>query len=503
MNLFSAIEASLLRQPERIVIETAEHRWSARALLGKVEVLDARLRASGVVADDRVVVQVEKSVEALALYLACLREGTVFVPLNTAYGASEVDYFLRDAEPRAFICDPRRHDEAAALCQDAGIPKLLTLAADGSGSLTADLPIAATAIATTDRADDQLAAICYTSGTTGRSKGAMISHANLLSNACTLIELWGFSDRDVLLHMLPIYHIHGLFVAAHCALLSGAKMLFRPRFDAQTALADLRRATVMMGVPTFYTRLLQEPTLDADAVKSLRLFISGSAPLLPETFEQFAERTGHRILERYGMTETGMIASNRLDRPRRAGSVGWGLPGVELRVADGEGQPLARGETGTVEVRGPNVFKGYWRMPEKTALEFRRNGWFITGDLGRIESDGSLSLVGRGKDLIISGGLNVYPKEIELLLDTMEDIEESAVIGVPHADFGEAVVAVLILKRGSTLDETATITALRKNLAAFKTPKRLLVVDELPRNAMGKVQKNLLRQRFALMFQSA
>lgn len=499
MTLFAAIESSLLRQPERVVIESPQRQWTAQALLDRAAAFDSRLRAAGVLPDDRVVVQVEKSVEALALYLACLRSGAVFVPLNTAYGAHEVEYFLHDAQPRLFVCDPRRFDEAQALAPGAGVGAVLTLEGEGGGTL----PIGASPAAQIPgvvRHDNDLAAICYTSGTTGRSKGAMISHGNLLSNARTLVGLWAFTDADVLLHALPIFHIHGLFVAAHCALLSGAAMLFHPRFDAGAVLAALRRATVMMGVPTFYTRLLQEPSLDAEGVKSIRLFVSGSAPLLPETFESFAQRTGHRILERYGMTETGMIASNRLDRPRRAGSVGWPLPGVELRVADAGGKPLAQGEAGTVEVRGPNVFQGYWRLPEKTAAEFREGGWFITGDLGRLEADGSLSLVGRGKDLIISGGLNVYPKEVELLLDALPEIEESAVIGVPHADFGEAVVGVLTLKPGATLDEAATIAAIRQELAAFKTPKRLMVVEALPRNAMGKVQKNVLRQQFAALF---
>ncbi len=499
MNLFTAIETVLLRNPDRVVIQTAERNWPARALLDLIAAIDARLRAVGVLPDDRVVVQVEKSVEALALYLACLRAGAVFVPLNTAYRAHEVEYFLGDAEPRVFVCDPRRLDEAESLARSTSPAAVLTLDGTGGGSLLQSA-FEAPAAATVDRGGDELAAICYTSGTTGRSKGAMISHGNLLSNARTLVALWAFSERDVLLHMLPIYHIHGLFVAAHCALLSGATMLFRPKFDAAVALADLRRATVMMGVPTFYTRLLQDTELNAEAVTHMRLFISGSAPLLPETFDTFAQRTGHRILERYGMTETGMIASNRLDRPRRAGSVGWPLPGIELRVADAQGHPLPQGETGTVELRGPNVFKGYWHLPDKTAAEFRDGGWFITGDLGRMEDDGSLWLVGRGKDLIISGGLNVYPKEVELLLDAMDGVEESAVIGVPHPDLGEAVVGVLTLKKGATLDEAMTIAAIRENLAAFKTPKRLMVVDELPRNAMGKVQKNLLRQRFGELF---
>ena len=409
---------------------------------------------------DRVALQSAKSVEAVAVYLATLKVGAVFLPLNTAYTEAEVDYFIEDAEPALFVED--------------------------AVELVADARTRAPLRASVAREASDLASIIYTSGTTGRSKGAMLSHGNLAANALALHQAWGFSERDVLLHALPIFHVHGLFVALHCAFLSGAPMAWLEKYDDAPVLAALPTSTVMMGVPTFYTRLLANSGFTREAAQHMRLFISGSAPLLESTFAQFEARTGKRILERYGMSEAVIITSNPLEGERIAGSVGYPLPGVELRIGGGD-------ETGVIEIRGPSVFGGYWRMPEKTAEEFTADGFFRTGDVGRRDADGRVWISGRAKDLIISGGFNVYPKEIELILDEMEGVVESAVIGLPHADFGEAVTAVVI---GSG-DEGAIIAALREKLAGFKTPKRVFFVDELPRNAMGKVQKNLLRERYA------
>jgi malonyl-CoA/methylmalonyl-CoA synthetase len=411
---------------------------------------------------DRVALQSEKSVAAVAVYLATLKVGAVFLPLNTAYTEAEVDYFIDDAEPVLFV------EDAEALVADARTRP----------------PLADTIVMD----DDDLASIIYTSGTTGRSKGAMLSHGNLAANAQALHQTWGFTSDDVLLHALPIFHVHGLFVGLHCAFLSGAPMVWLPKFDDAQVLDGLAKATVMMGVPTFYTRLLANQGFTQDRASHMRLFISGSAPLLESTFAEFEARTGKRILERYGMSEAVIITSNPLDGERIAGSVGYPLPGVDLRIAGGE--------TGTIEIKGPSVFAAYWRMPEKTAEEFTADGYFITGDVGRQEADGRVWISGRAKDLIISGGFNVYPKEIELVFDELPGVSESAVIGVPHPDFGEAVVAVVIGQG----DEADLIAQARTKLAAFKAPKRVFFVDELPRNAMGKVQKNLLRERFAGTF---
>ncbi|UTP41213.1 AMP-binding protein [Phenylobacterium sp. LH3H17] len=412
---------------------------------------------------DRIALQSEKSVAAVAVYLATLKVGAVFLPLNTAYTEAEVDYFLEDAEPVLFV------EDAEAFVADARTRK--------------------PRLQTTPRDDDDLASIIYTSGTTGRSKGAMLSHGNLAANALALHEAWGFSPDDVLLHALPIFHVHGLFVALHCAFLSGAPMVWLPKFDDGQVLAGLARSTVMMGVPTFYTRLLANPGFTREAARHMRLFICGSAPLLESTFAEFEDRTGMRILERYGMSEAVIITSNPLHGDRIAGSVGYPLPGVDLRIGGGEA-------TGVIEIKGPSVFAAYWRMPEKTAEEFTADGYFITGDVGRQDPDGRVWISGRAKDLIISGGFNVYPKEIELILDELPGVTESAVVGVPHPDFGEAVVAVVIGQG----DEAAMIARAREKLAAFKTPKRVFFVDELPRNAMGKVQKNLLRDTYAETF---
>jgi malonyl-CoA/methylmalonyl-CoA synthetase len=451
------------------------------------------LRAAGARPGDRVAIQVDKCWEALALYLACLRAGLVYLPLNTAYQKSELAYFFGDAEPAIIVGRPDAATMLAALRPEAAV---LTLAA-GQGTLLEAARDQSETWETAHSAPDDLAAILYTSGTTGRAKGAMLSHRNLASNALTLVDRWGFTQGDVLLHALPLYHVHGLFVACHCALLSGSRMLWHAKFDARAVIAALPRATAMMGVPTFYSRLLAEPDFGADACRTMRLFVSGSAPLLPATFDEFARRTGHAILERYGMTETGMNISNPLDGERRCGSVGLPLPGVSARVVRADGTPCAHGEVGSIEVKGPNVFSGYWRMPEKTAEEFTADGYFKTGDMGETMADGYVRIVGRAKDLIITGGLNVYPKEIEERIDALPGVTESAVIGVPDADFGEAVTAVVVTAPGVALDEAQVIAALKAEIASFKVPKRVHLVTELPRNAMGKVEKSVLRDRYA------
>ncbi|SIS76730.1 malonate--CoA ligase [Paracoccus saliphilus] len=456
------------------------------------------LQAEGVKPGDRVAVQVEKSPEALALYLATVRAGGVFLPLNTAYTPAEIAYFVGDAEPALVVCDPAREAKRADFMPADG--KLMTLGADGKGSLIE-------AVAAHDEAHDpvareggDLAAILYTSGTTGRSKGAMLSHDNLLSNARTLKDAWRFTSEDVLLHALPIFHTHGLFVASNVTILSGGAMIWLPKFDAAQVVGLLPRATTMMGVPTFYTRLLDRPDFTRDLVRDMRLFTSGSAPLLAETHRAFEDRTGHRILERYGMTETNMNTSNPYEGERRAGTVGFPLPEVELRIVGEDGAELAQGEIGQIEVRGDNVFQGYWRMPEKTAEELGADGWFKTGDLGMIDADGYVAIVGRGKDLIISGGFNIYPKEVELLIDEMPGVLESAVIGVPHPDFGEGVVAVVARAKDAKPDPQAIIDGLADRLARFKQPKKVIVIDELPRNTMGKVQKAALRAEHEALF---
>ncbi len=451
------------------------------------------LRRAGCVTGDRVAVQVEKCWQALALYLACLRAGLVYLPLNTGYQKSELAYFFGDAEPRVIVCSPEHESAIGGICPTATV---LTLAGE-TGSLLDQASAEDEDFATVASAPDDLAALLYTSGTTGRAKGAMLTHRNLASNALTLVNHWGFTRHDVLLHALPLFHVHGLFVACHCALLSGSRMLWLSKFDAGQVTDLLSHASVMMGVPTFYSRLLNETAFDADACRSVRLFISGSAPLLSETFESFRVRTGHAILERYGMTETGMNTSNPLDGERVCGSVGPALPGISVRVVDAQGVVCATEDVGAIEVKGPNVFAGYWRMPEKTREEFTADGYFKTGDMGQLRPNRYLSIVGRAKDLIITGGLNVYPKEIEERLDALPGVLESAVIGVYDADFGEAVTAVLVAQAGHLLREADIIAQLRGEIASFKVPKRVHIVDALPRNAMGKVEKNVLRRRYA------
>lgn len=459
------------------------------------------LASLGVTAGDRVAVHITKSPRALALYAACVKAGAVFLPLNTAYTARELDYFVGDSGAALFVCDPAEEADLQDIATSSGAT-LKTMGADGTGSLWDIVAQQGTDFAAVPRDEDDLAALLYTSGTTGRSKGAMLTHKNLLSNAQSLVEAWKFTADDVLLHALPIFHSHGLFVATNVSLLAGGAMIFLPKFDVETVLDRLPMATTMMGVPTFYTRLLDDPRFNQPLVAHMRLFISGSAPLLAETHHRFEDRTGHRILERYGMTETSMNTSNPYDGERRAGTVGFALPGVEAKVCDPEtGAELPRGEIGVLWVRGPNVFKGYWRMPEKTREELRADGFFITGDLSMIDADGYVHIVGRGKDLIISGGFNIYPKEIELFLDALPGVKESAVIGAPHPDFGESVVAVLVADNSQTLDVARIDDMVRRDLAGFKRPRRIEVVDALPRNTMGKVQKKQLREQFASVFQ--
>lgn len=490
------LETVAANDPERLLLETGEGR---RLTYGQMAALTRRLAGSLATLDvapgDRVLAQVEKSPEAIALYLACLSLGATFVPLNTAYTFAELEYFLGDAAPTVAVVRPADRQQVQAIAAACGVKHVETLDDRGSGSL---FDVVATTPASSAHDPATLAALLYTSGTTGRSKGAMLTRANLSSNALTLAQAWRFSSSDVLLHALPIFHVHGLFVAINTVLASGSSMLFLPKFDADEIVRLLPRATVMMGVPTFYTRLLQHPGLHRDAVGNVRLFVSGSAPLLAETHREFQARTGHAILERYGMSETLMNTSNPYDGRRIPGSVGPALPGVEVRIAAPDtGAPLAEPDAiGMIEVRGPNVFSGYWRMPDKTAAEFRKDGFFITGDLGKRDAQGYVYIVGRGKDLIITGGYNVYPIEVELEIDALPGVNESAVIGVPHPDFGEGVTAVVVLNKPKTLDEASIRNALERRLARFKLPKRIVFVDELPRNTMGKVQKSALRERY-------
>ncbi|MEM6743030.1 MAG: malonyl-CoA synthase [Pseudomonadota bacterium] len=499
--LASALRApSLGREAEIFAEADGRPDLSFGDLWSGAERMAAALAAAGVRPGDRVAVQAEKSLEAVQLYLGALLCGGCFLPLNTAYTPEEIAFFLDDAAPTVFVCDPARA-EALSQAADAAHAQVLTLDAAGAGTLAEARDAAPAFAGAAARATDDLACILYTSGTTGRSKGAMLTHGNLLSNALTLRDYWRFTAEDRLIHALPIFHAHGLYVALNVTLVAGGALIFHAKFDADAVAAALPRATALMGVPTFYTRLLAHPGLTRDAVANMRLFISGSAPLLEETHRQWSERTGHAILERYGMTETSMNASNPYDGERRPGSVGFPLPGVELRVTDPEsGEILGAGEIGGLEVRGPNVFKGYWRMPEKTEEEFRDGGWFITGDMAVIGEDGYVSIVGRAKDLVISGGYNVYPKEIEGLIDDLPGVLESAVIGVPHADFGEAVVAVVTPQAGEAPSEVAVREALSDRIAKYKQPKRVIFVEELPRNTMGKVQKNLLRDAHKDLF---
>ena len=499
-NLFSRLFSDL-DDPARLAIETAN---GERIGYGDLVAMSGRyanyLIARGVKVGDRVAAQTEKSVAALVLYLATVRAGAVFLPLNTAYTLNELEYFFGDAEPSLIVCDPSKAAGIETIARKIGA-KVDTLDIDGKGSLSEGAAKSTFDFTTVARADDDLAAILYTSGTTGRSKGAMLTHNNLASNALTLMGVWRFTNNDVLIHALPIYHTHGLFVASNVTLFSRAAMIFLNKFDADQIIDLMKRATVLMGVPTFYTRLLQNPRLTRDATSHMRLFISGSAPLLADTHREWSARTGHAVLERYGMTETNMNTSNPYEGDRVPGAVGFPLPGISARITDPEtGAELARDEIGMIEVKGPNVFKGYWRMPEKTKAEFRDDGFFITGDLGKIDAKGYVHIVGRGKDLVISGGFNVYPKEVESEIDAIAGVIESAVIGVAHGDLGEGVTAVIVSDKAARLDEAAVMRALDGRLAKFKLPKRVLFVDELPRNTMGKVQKNVLRDTYAALY---
>ncbi len=513
-NLFCALREGFPADLDATAIEVAGDngdsdvlQYSWRDLERGTAMLANLLESLELPAGTRIAVQTEKSVEALMLYLAVLRAGFVYLPLNSAYQSAEIGYFIGNAEPGVVVCTPRNFGWVSRIAFGAATAHVFTLGDDRSGSLLQRAAVQGDAHTPAARGADDLAAILYTSGTTGRSKGAMLTHGNLLSNALVLKKQWGWRSPeqggDVLIHALPIFHVHGLFVASHGALLNGSKMLWLNRFEPKAVIAKLPQATVFMGVPTLYVRLLAEPGLTRAACAHMRLFISGSAPLLLETFDLFEARTGHTILERYGMSETVMLASNPYvpeDGPRRGGTVGFALPDVDLRVVDDAGTICPSGEIGHLQVRGPNVFKGYWQMPEKTKEEFTADGWFKTGDVGKIDAQGYVIIVGRSKDLIISGGYNVYPAEIESVLNELPGVAESAVIGVPHADFGEAVVAIVVARDGSTPDAAALIGELKTKIANFKVPKRVFVVGELPRNTMGKVQKNLLREAHKGLF---
>lgn len=456
----------------------------------------------------RVAVQVEKSVEAMMLYLATLRAGLVFLPLNTAYQSAEIEYFITNAEPAVVVCSAKNFGWVSKIAFTCGAQSVYSLNDDRTGSLL-DRAMHCSDIHSCSRnTPDDLAAILYTSGTTGRSKGAMLSHGNMLSNAVMLKEYWGFQTGDVLIHALPIFHVHGLFVAIHSALINGSKMMWQNKFDPEAAIAAMPKATVFMGVPTLYTRMLAQNSLTREATKNMRLFVAGSAPLLKETHEEWEQRTGHKILERYGMSETVMLTSNpyaadpryKNQSERRAGTVGFPLPGVSLRVCNDQDIDLPIGEIGGIQVKGPNVFAGYWRMPEKTAEEFTADGFFRTGDVGYQDERGYVRIVGRSKDLIISGGYNVYPAEIEGYINDIGGVAESALIGVPHPDFGEVGIALVTAKPGATPNAQAILATLKSKLANFKIPKRCEIVSELPRNTMGKVQKNLLREKYKNAF---
>jgi len=508
-NLFNAIRAAFPDDLSAVAVEADNGKTYSWADLDEQSAQMANLLASlNLPAGSRVAVQVEKSVEAMMLYLATLRAGLVFLPLNTAYQSAEMAYFIGNAEPGVLVCTTKNLPWVSELAKAAGTQHVWTLGDNQTGTLLelakTQSPVHTPVVSTSE----ELAAILYTSGTTGRSKGAMLSHGNLLSNAQTLKNYWGWQQGDVLIHALPIFHVHGLFVAIHGALLNGSKMIWLSKFDPKVVLAHLPKATVFMGVPTLYVRLLGEAGLTREATQNMRLFVAGSAPLLTETFKEWQDRTGHTILERYGMSETGMLTSNPYalddryaESERRGGTVGFPLPGVTLRVQDDEGATLGVDEIGGIQVKGPNVFQGYWRMPEKTAEEFTSDGYFKTGDVGKVDARGYVQIVGRAKDLIISGGYNVYPAEIESFMNDLPGVAESALVGVPHPDFGEVGVAVVIAKPGADLQADALISALKSQVANFKVPKKCFVLNELPRNAMGKVQKNLLRDQYKGLFQ--
>jgi len=501
-NLFAALRAAFPSSLDDVAVETDNGlRYSWRDLERGTAMLANLLASLGLPAGARVAVQVEKSVEAMMLYLATLRAGYVFLPLNTAYQSAEIEYFIGNAEPSVMVCSSKNFGWVSKIAFKAGTRNVFTLDDDRTGSLLERAAHCSDRHEPVQREADDLAAILYTSGTTGRSKGAMLTHGNMLSNALVLKDYWGWKKGDVLIHALPIFHVHGLFVAIHGALINGSKMIWLAKFDPKLVVSKLPEATVFMGVPTLYVRLLAEAGLTREACRNMRLFVAGSAPLLIETFNEWKERTGHTILERYGMSETVMLTSNPYQgAERRGGTVGFALPGVSLRVQGDEGQPLPAGEIGGIQVKGPNVFKGYWRMPEKTKEEFTADGYFKTGDVGKIDERGYIVIVGRSKDLIISGGYNVYPAEIEGYINDMPGVAESALVGVPHPDFGEVGVAVVIPKPGASLEGGRIVGELKSRLANFKIPKQCFVVSELPRNTMGKVQKNLLREQYKGLF---
>jgi len=501
-NLFAALRAAFPSSLDDVAVETDNGlHYSWRDLERGTAMMANLLASLDLPEGARVAVQVEKSVEAMMLYLATLRAGYVFLPLNTAYQSAEIEYFIGNAEPSVVVCSSKNFGWVTKIAFKAGTQNVFTLDDDRTGSLLERAAHCSDQHEPVARQADDLAAILYTSGTTGRSKGAMLTHGNMLSNALVLKEYWGWKQGDVLIHALPIFHVHGLFVAIHGALINGSKMIWLSKFDPKLVVRKLPEATVFMGVPTLYVRLLAEPGLTREACRNMRLFVAGSAPLLIETFNEWKERTGHTILERYGMSETVMLTSNPYQgAERRGGTVGFALPGVSLRVQGDDGQPLPAGEIGGIQVKGPNVFKGYWRMPEKTKEEFTADGYFKTGDVGKIDERGYIVIVGRSKDLIISGGYNVYPAEIEGYINDMPGVAESALVGVPHPDFGEVGVAVVIAKPGAALEGGQIVGELKSKLANFKIPKQCFVVSELPRNTMGKVQKNLLREQYKGLF---
>jgi malonyl-CoA/methylmalonyl-CoA synthetase len=508
-NLYAHLRANFPADVDSTAVETDNGLHYSWRDLDRASAMMANLLASLTLPEGaRVAVQVEKSVEAMVLYLATLRAGYVFLPLNTAYLSAEIEYFITNAEPAVVVCSSKNFGWVSKIAFKNGTQNVFTLDDDRTGSLLQRAAICSDNHSCSHSSDKDLAAILYTSGTTGRSKGAMLSHGNMLSNALVLKDYWGWRKGDVLIHALPIFHVHGLFVAIHGALINGSKMLWMARFDPKRAIAYMQRATVFMGVPTLYVRMLAEPGLTPEAAGNMRLFIAGSAPLLKETFEAWRAHTGHTILERYGMSETVMLTSNpyqadaryQHQSERRAATVGFPLPGVSLRICGDDHQPLAANDIGAIQVKGPNVFAGYWRMPEKTAEEFTQDGYFQTGDVGKVDARGYVHIVGRSKDLIISGGYNVYPAEIEGYINDMPGVAESALVGVPHPDFGEVGVAVVIAKPGAALQADVILAALKSQLANFKIPKRCEIVSELPRNTMGKVQKNLLRNQYQALF---
>ena len=495
-NIYALFRSKLPSDTEAVFLEHERGNLLYNQIENETGQLTGLLKKLGVKKGDRIIVQVDKSAEAVLLYLACLRAGAIFIPLNTGYTAKEVDYFIDNANPHLIVCRPQDLDAITASAKTLNVPHVMTLDDQGSGSLI-EAKDNAPCSNDTERCEGRdVACILYTSGTTGRPKGAMLSHDNLSSNANVLHSYWHWEDGDVLLHALPIFHVHGLFVALHCALLNASKVIFLKKFSLPAIKKNLPRSTVMMGVPTFYVRLLEDPEFTIEMCKNMRLFIAGSAPLLAETFKEFETVSGHRILERYGMTEAGMITSNPYDGDRIPSTVGYSLPGVSARVADDTGSEVSRGKVGILEIKGPNVFEGYWCMPEKTAEEFREDGFFITGDMATMDGEGRISIVGRAKDLVISGGFNVYPKEIENAIDEMEGVKESAVIGIQHPDFGEGVTAIIVKEIKSGTTEEQVMAFLQDKIARFKQPQKIFFVDELPRNTMGKVQKKALRDTY-------